>query len=312
MGLNLNIRRIVFNTIYKNDGSAIVRLSHSAVKQIAGRAGRRNSPFPEGEVTCRDPRDLSYVRSCLGSNISDVEKAGILPTAAHVEKFGEALQEYSYDTATGNAGESTATHLHTLLQQFSDVAVVKGDYKLCRQSDMHVVATWLKDIPLAIVDKYTFCMAPVSTQNPNAREVLVKFGQKMASGEVPGLIRSGALRRATNFDDMAHLCRIYSEVELFIWLQNKFPPVNLMEQQAALVKKDHVASLITLGLSEAEKLKLRHCYVERDATVRQIWTQKREKPADRFEYYDDDWADDPRPDADDQDNERGRLGLLGR
>jgi ATP-dependent RNA helicase SUPV3L1/SUV3 len=50
MGLNLNIRRIIFNSIFKHDGSGIVRLSHSAVKQIAGRAGRRNSPFPEGKL----------------------------------------------------------------------------------------------------------------------------------------------------------------------------------------------------------------------------------------------------------------------
>jgi Helicase conserved C-terminal domain len=48
MGLNLNIRRIIFNSVFKNDGTGIVRLDHSAVKQISGRAGRRNSPFPVG------------------------------------------------------------------------------------------------------------------------------------------------------------------------------------------------------------------------------------------------------------------------
>jgi Helicase conserved C-terminal domain len=48
MGLNLNIRRIIFNSVYKNDGTGIVRLDHSAMKQISGRAGRRNSPFPIG------------------------------------------------------------------------------------------------------------------------------------------------------------------------------------------------------------------------------------------------------------------------
>lgn len=48
MGLNLNIRRVIFNSIFKNDGSAITRLNHSAIKQISGRAGRRNSPYPIG------------------------------------------------------------------------------------------------------------------------------------------------------------------------------------------------------------------------------------------------------------------------
>lgn len=48
MGLNLNIRRIIFNSVFKSDGTGIVRLDHSAIKQISGRAGRRNSPFPVG------------------------------------------------------------------------------------------------------------------------------------------------------------------------------------------------------------------------------------------------------------------------
>jgi Helicase conserved C-terminal domain len=50
MGLNLNIRRIVFNSVFKNNGSRIVRLDHSSMKQISGRAGRRNSPFPNGST----------------------------------------------------------------------------------------------------------------------------------------------------------------------------------------------------------------------------------------------------------------------
>ena len=48
MGMNLNIRRIILNSIFKNDGFNIVRLDHSSMKQISGRAGRRNSPFPNG------------------------------------------------------------------------------------------------------------------------------------------------------------------------------------------------------------------------------------------------------------------------
>ena len=43
MGLNLNIRRVVFSTLNKPTRSQeIVPLSASAIKQLAGRAGRRN------------------------------------------------------------------------------------------------------------------------------------------------------------------------------------------------------------------------------------------------------------------------------
>jgi hypothetical protein len=48
MGMNLNIRRVILNSIFKNNGFDIVRLDHSSMKQISGRSGRRNSPFPNG------------------------------------------------------------------------------------------------------------------------------------------------------------------------------------------------------------------------------------------------------------------------
>lgn len=42
MGLNLNIKRIVFHTLFKYEGFQLRKISDSQIKQIAGRAGRRN------------------------------------------------------------------------------------------------------------------------------------------------------------------------------------------------------------------------------------------------------------------------------
>jgi len=277
MGLNLNIRRIIFNSIFKNDGNDIIRLDHSAIKQIAGRAGRRNSPFPEGHVTCRDPRDLEYITECLGTDIQPVEKAGLIFTASHIEKFSEAVQAHYADhddINEKNDSERKSPHLHWLLQEFNDMAVVKGNFFLCKVNDMDIIARWLKNIPLEISDKYNLTMAPISTQNPKAKDVLVKYGEKIAAGEVPGITRSTPLKRAKTFHDLATLCLIYSEVELFIWLQNKFPPINLMEQQAALAKREMAFNYITLALEEAERLQLKHCHIDRDKKLRKVWTEK--------------------------------------
>ena len=49
MGMNLNIRRIVFHTMQKFEGTEMAPVSVSMVKQIAGRAGRRSSEFPKVE-----------------------------------------------------------------------------------------------------------------------------------------------------------------------------------------------------------------------------------------------------------------------
>jgi superfamily II RNA helicase len=50
MGLNLNIRRLIFSTMEKFDGTEVRNLTISEIKQIAGRAGRFGSQFPKGEV----------------------------------------------------------------------------------------------------------------------------------------------------------------------------------------------------------------------------------------------------------------------
>jgi ATP-dependent RNA helicase SUPV3L1/SUV3 len=69
MGLNLNIRRIVFYTIRKptkkDDTIVVENLPMGMVKQIAGRAGRYNSHYPEGFVTTFYQQDYPYLRQCL-------------------------------------------------------------------------------------------------------------------------------------------------------------------------------------------------------------------------------------------------------
>ncbi|KAF3771959.1 DExH-box ATP-dependent RNA helicase DExH16 [Nymphaea thermarum] len=67
MGLNLNISRIIFSTLKKFDGSEMRKLTVSEIKQIAGRAGRYGSKFPNGEVTCLDGEDLPLLHSSLRS-----------------------------------------------------------------------------------------------------------------------------------------------------------------------------------------------------------------------------------------------------
>lgn len=51
MGLNLNIRRIVFSQVDKFDGQMTRKLTDTEIRQIAGRAGRYKSVYPVGEVT---------------------------------------------------------------------------------------------------------------------------------------------------------------------------------------------------------------------------------------------------------------------
>jgi ATP-dependent RNA helicase SUPV3L1/SUV3 len=152
MGLNLSIKRIIFNTMFKSNGERIVQLGHSAVKQIAGRAGRRNSLFPHGEVTCRDPNDMPHLKKCMMTEIKPLEKAGLIPTPAHIVLFNQLLRQYG----------SRELELHETLRKFAEMATLQGDFFLCRKKSMEVVSLWLKDVTnLSTLEKFTLCMSPV-------------------------------------------------------------------------------------------------------------------------------------------------------
>lgn len=263
MGLNLNIRRIIFNSMYKNDGGGIVRLGHSAVKQISGRAGRRNSAFPTGYITCRSPEDMSHLNACMATEIEPIQRAGLLPTASHFETFEETLQEYGKET--------TKNSMYTILRQFGEMASLRNDYFLCRQTPMHLIAKSIDEYPLTVREKYALCMCPVSTQNGKSMDVLKRFAAKLSAGEGSGLPNRMILRQPKTFEDLAQLCGMFSDLDLFLWLQNKFPPGNYIEKQNAAALKENAIRMIGEALERTGTLKLRHCYLARDQQVRATW-----------------------------------------
>ncbi|VEU38083.1 unnamed protein product [Pseudo-nitzschia multistriata] len=274
MGLNLNIKRIVFNSIFKFNGEKIVRLGHSDVKQIAGRAGRRNSPYPNGEVTCRDVRDLGYLRKCLSTEIEPLRKAALLPTESHIELFAEAVSAASAGEDPGDQNATDpANHpdLHEILRQFSAMATVRGDYFLGRQTEMAMIAKRLRNIPIRLRDAYAMCLSP--TTESSAR-LLEMFATKVSQNEVFGLPSRSVPRKARSFDDLSYLCNIYSDVDLFMWLQYKFPPGNAVELATAMARKERTMEFINDALSATERLRLDHCYLKTAQRHRSVWEQR--------------------------------------
>ena len=260
MGLNLSIKRIIFNSMFKNNGERIVQLDHSSVKQIAGRAGRRNSPYPHGEVTTRDPNDMAHLRKCMSTEIKPVEKAGILPTPAHIASFNQHLGDYD---------SSKKLELHQTLRKFSEMATLKGQFFLCRQQQLEVISRWLKDIDnMTPEQKFVLCMSPVQENCPKSRNVLMRYVDKLTNGKVPGLHRDMRPMPPKSFDHLSSLCKVHQQLDLFMWLQNKFP-TNAVEVLRAAHLRDTTVSMINKALHDADKLSLNHDYISKDSRVRQ-------------------------------------------
>lgn len=79
MGLNLNIRRIVFATMSKFDGDTKRALTPSEVKQIAGRAGRFASDHPQGYVAVMEGEDVGALQAALLAPSCEITSASLLP-----------------------------------------------------------------------------------------------------------------------------------------------------------------------------------------------------------------------------------------
>lgn len=163
----------------KTNGERLVQVDHSSVKQIAGRAGRRNSAYPNGEVTCRDPDDMIWLKEAMTTDITPLKQAGLIPTKSHIESFTKHMELYG-------ASEKDL-QLHRILRKFSDMSQLKGDFFICKKQGMELISMWLKDIDnLSSGDKFSLCMSPVTESCPKSKAVFMRYIETYANGKVPG------------------------------------------------------------------------------------------------------------------------------
>jgi ATP-dependent RNA helicase SUPV3L1/SUV3 len=90
LGLNLNIRRIVFHVVAKFNGKKTTALDFPLVKQIAGRAGRSGTQYENGLVTTLHGKDMEYLRRALETVDTPVEKAYVGPSLAQIERYAHS------------------------------------------------------------------------------------------------------------------------------------------------------------------------------------------------------------------------------
>jgi len=133
MGLNLNIRRIIFHKLMKFNGSGDVPVSVSMVKQIAGRAGRRNSEWPKGYVACYRGTDLPALRAALAMPIEEMKTphAGIFPEFEHLELFASQVPGLPFST---------------LLTMMAEESRLDGKFFFCKQDPLVEVAKLLESV----------------------------------------------------------------------------------------------------------------------------------------------------------------------
>lgn len=279
MGLNLNIRRVVFHTMEKFNGVSVGPVPPAQVKQIAGRAGRRSSIYPEGFATTLHATDNGYLHACMAAPTPPITAAGLQPDAEQLAAFA--------------AGLPPDTPLSAVMRLFASASLVEGPYFVCRFEDAGAMADILEPYRavLPVEARAALALMPANLRNRRVRAHAEHFLDQYAAGAPV------ALDVQLPLNDPAYLARDLEGLETkatiletYLWLAERlggarggsFPAVAEAVAKRAAVGEMLEAALWQLtedtkaprgGRADARARGASHARIDADlAAARPAWT----------------------------------------
>ncbi|SCV67955.1 BQ2448_76 [Microbotryum intermedium] len=187
MGLNLKVRRIVFESLHKWDGKSEIQLPTPQIKQIAGRAGRFGLHTPTspsgpddssvsasdvvGEATCLDEDDMASLNDAMATPTIKVERAVLETSQAAFQRVQVLLPAHTPFSKVFRLVQilsRTNTELYTIPSTRSASQVVDAIANIG---------------PLSCEERLLFGNAPVNMRDANVVGALVHFVQEFAAGQ---------------------------------------------------------------------------------------------------------------------------------
>lgn len=220
MGLNLPIKRVVFSSVSKYDGTAHRLLRPSELQQIGGRAGRYGL-HDTGVVTAIEAEDLEYVKAHLFTALPPYTgKLAIAPNEWHLQALASTL-------GTQNVGHL----LYFVATQLTESPLFKpssldNSIALGYKIDMLVAEAGI-EVPLGV--KFTLSCAPVDllpiTLNfyLSCVKAVLHRKQKKLSPYPSWLARRDPSHRTMPNLELAEL--LTRNLTLYTWLSFKFPDI---------------------------------------------------------------------------------------
>lgn len=237
MGLNLNIRRVVFYSLSKYNGDKVLPVPASQVKQIAGRAGRRGSIYPDGLTTTLILDDLDYLIECLKQPFDEVKKVGLFPFYEQVELFAGQLPNITFCQ---------------LLEKFSENCRLDGSYFLCRHDHIKKVANMLQKVQkLSLEDRFNFCFSPVNIRDPKAMFHLLKFASSYSQNLPVNIAMGIPTGSARNNKELLDLETKHQVLSMYMWLSHHFKEETFPYAKKAEAMATDIAELLGQSLANA-------------------------------------------------------------
>lgn len=247
MGLNLEIRRVVFETTSKRDSTGYRQMAVSELKQIGGRAGRyrtanqaiqgiglddappRPKPSGPGLVTALENPDLAVIIEAFQTEPEPMKTAGLQAPMSAIERLSTYFPPN--------------TPLGHIILRLRDMARLSPRFHLCHLKEMLQIADLIQPFPMSIYDRCVFLNAPVALRDKGGALVLQAFAQcvsRMDGGhlldirEIPLEVLDD--ERDGGPEHLRKLEALHKSITLYLWLSYRFSGVFLSQNLAFHVK----------------------------------------------------------------------------
>jgi ATP-dependent RNA helicase SUPV3L1/SUV3 len=278
MGLNLAIKRVIFESTAKNNGQGGHEiLDNSAIKQIGGRAGRYKTArdavqvavtdgvdeeiysntslqAPEveapkqniGYVTSIEKFDLEVISRGMKAEIEPLKQAGIFPPSSVINRFASCFPP--------------KTPFSYIILRLHELAAISPRYKICRLKDQIDVADAIQGFRLTTNDRLIFMAAPASLRDPGlfgAVQEMARCVAEQSGGELLDLKCLNLELLDTDLheyggrtsDYLRAVESLHKILTLYLWLSYRFNGV-FRSQPLAFHVKSLVEDKIDLCLQE--------------------------------------------------------------
>jgi ATP-dependent RNA helicase SUPV3L1/SUV3 len=262
MGLNLAIRRVIFESTVKYDGTKFQPLAISEIRQIGGRAGRfktaaeavktaldkdvlttvnageplpppkRDNNAPPGLVTSLEDADLKYVQHCFRTDDGVPQKACIMPPSAVIKRFATYFPRN--------------TPLAFVILRFIDMAKTSSLFFLCDYKYRFATLDIIQPFDLSIDERLVFMASPAHIRDAADRNILCAYAAMVAERKDMELEDISELDLelldrdiATSADDKEYLRKLealHKGLVLYLWLSYRFTGVFRNQAKAFYVK----------------------------------------------------------------------------
>jgi ATP-dependent RNA helicase SUPV3L1/SUV3 len=205
MGLNLSIKRVVFASLHKFDGSARRLLTAPEVRQIAGRAGRYGGRYAAGEATTLAEDDLPLLHAALAAPPVELSAAGVFPPS---------------DAILAAAAASPRDGLEGALRRLAAAPPSAPHYAQHQPDDVIALAKLLAPLALPLPAALTLALAPCDAREPAAAAAMLRYATALADGR-PVRVDTAAdvpLAAPRTQAELAALEEAFRTFDLYVWL----------------------------------------------------------------------------------------------